>query len=297
MKKFILLLSLCLSITAHAFDVKDKTITVVVPFAPGGGLDQTFRNMQKYSEQKGVNLIASYKAGAEGLIGMNDIAGLPTDGYSIGVSTAGAVAIQRVKNPSADPLIITGIRNSVFAIVVNANSDIQTIKDLENKMRTQKITFGQGAPAQKLSLEQLIEFVNPKNEIVVAAYKGASPAIQDLLGGHIDAVSVPLSTVSAHVDAGKLRLLAVTSKNKVEAYPTVPTIFTFYPKWENYEGYCLVVPRNISPDALEFWSSFMKQYLNDPQVQKDFAKDFTEVSAFGTQKLETTIKLSMRKIK
>lgn len=297
MKKFILLLSLCLSISAHAFDTKDKTINVVIPFAPGGGADQSFRHMQKYAEQKGINLNASYKAGAEGLIGMNDIAALPADGYNLGLSTAGAVAVQRNKNPAADPLIITGIRNSVFAIVVNSESKIYTLKDLENKMRTEKTTFGQGAPAQKLSLEQLVESVNSKNDVVIAAYKGASPAIQDLLGGHIDAISVPLSTVSSHVNAGKLRLLAVTSKSRVEAYPTVPSIFTFYPKWENYEGYCLVVPRTVSPEALEFWSAFMKEYLNDAQVQKDFAKDFTEVSAFGTQKLEATIKSSMRKLK
>ena len=286
-----------LSITAHAFDATTKPINITIPFAAGGGMDQTFRHMQKYSEHRGINLVPNYKPGAEGLIGMNDITGLPTDGYSLGICTAGTVALQRVKNPSADTVIISGIRTSVFGIAVNANSNIYNIKDLENKMRTGRITFGQGAATQKILLEQLIEFSKPKSDVVIAAYKGGGPAIQDLLGGHIDLVAVPLTALAVHVDSGKLRLIALTSKGRLEAYPEVPSIFASYPKWQNYDGSCLIAPKDINPEALKFWSSFMKDYVNDVQVRKDLAKEFTEVSAFGTQQLELTIKASMQKLK
>lgn len=282
---------------AFGFEPTAKPITVIIPFTPGGGVDQSFRHLQRYAEQRGIKIVASYKPGADGLIGMNDASSLPPDGFNISLTTAGAVAVHRLKNPNPDLSIVSGIRNSVFAIVVNPNKGITSIKDLETKIRKgDDIKFGQGAPAQKLSVEQLIEFMNPKSKPVVAAYKGAGPVIQDLLGGHIDVASVPLSTVSTHIDAGKLKLLAVSVDSKIDSYPDVPSISKFYPKWENYEGYCLVVPKNTSPDAILFWENFLKDYLADPQVQKDFVKDFTEVSPFGTHKVESTVKSSMKKL-
>lgn len=282
---------------AYSFEANTKPITTIIPFAAGGGVDQSFRHLQKYAEQKGIKLLGAYKPGAEGMIGMSDVATLPLDGFNISITTAGTIAAYRLKNPNSDLHIVSAIRTGIFSIVVNPNKGITSLKDLETRLRNgEDIKFGQGATAQKLSIDQLLEFINPKTKAVVAAYKGAGPLLQDLVGGHVDVAIIPLGVTSPLINTGKLKLLAVSAESKVQEYPDAPLITTVYPRWENYEGFCLVVPKNTNPDALAFWEEFLKSYLNDPQVKKEFLRDFTEASVFKTPKLENTIQANMRRL-
>lgn len=282
---------------AFSFEPSSKPVQVIIPFAAGGGVDQSFRHMQKYADQKGIKFLPTYKPGAEGMIAMNDIASQPADGFNVSISTAGTIATHRLKNTNSDLMIVSAIRTGIFSIVVNPKTGIKSIKDLESRIRKgENIKFGQGAPAQKLSVDQLIELSDPKAKPIVAAYKGAGPLIQDLIGGHIDVAIIPLGVTAPHIDAGKLTLLAVSAENKVQEYPDAPLISKIYSSWENYEGFCLVVPKNIDPEALAFWENFLKGYLADPQVQKDFLKDFTEASVFKTPKIEATIKANMKRL-
>ena len=145
-------------------------------------------------------------------------------------------------------------------------------------------------------LEQLFEVTGAKPGAAMVPYKGGGPVVNDLLGGHIDVAAVPLSIVKAHVDAGKVKLLALASRAPFEGYTTVPLLKNKYPKWEEFDGFAVVVKNNTDKDAVTWWSTFLKEYANDESVRREFAKEYTVPIEFGTNQLEQTIKSSIKRL-
>ena len=281
---------------AYAFDIKTNTVTVVIPFAPGGGVDQTFRHLQKYALDKGINLVAIYKPGADGTIAMSELYKMPKDGFHITVTTAGVLAVHSLRKPGEELTAITGIRDSIGAFVTHPNSPIKTIDDLERAVqRGDDIKFGYGAPGQQMVLDQFFEFAKPKSAPLMVPYKGGGPVVNDLLGGHIDIAQVPLSIVKSHIDSGNLRLLALTRGRPVE-YSSVPMIETKYPKWKEFDGFAVAAPKGSDPEAVKFWNTFLQNYMKDQQVQKDFTVDLTVASPFGIAPLEEIVQSSKKRL-
>lgn len=302
MKQFLLSIFLSLvTLSAYAFDAKSKPIQVVIPFAPGGGVDQTFRHIQKYAEGKGIIMVPVYKAGADGLIGMNELASMPKDGYHISVGTAATVAVQRIKSSDQQLELVTAIKNSIMALVVSNNSGIVNITDLESKIKNkQKLNIGFGAPGQKMILDQLVDIVDKTYTPTMVPYKGGAPVVADLVGGHIDVAFVPFSIVKSHIDAGSIKLVAVSSRAKPEGFENTVSLVTRYKGWENSDAFAFLMPANSNKEALNFWSSFMKDYMNNTDNQKHFVKEFTEISPFGQPTLSkyvNDVRQALEKIK
>ncbi len=290
-----------MAFNTYAFDAKSKPIQVVIPFAPGGGVDQTFRHMQKYAETKGITMVPVYKAGADGLIGMNEIASMPKDGYHLSVGTAATVAVQRIKSPEQQLELVTAIKNSIMALVVSNASGIVSISDLENKIKNKnKINFGFGAPGQKMILDQLIEIVDKTHSPNMVPYKGGAPVVADLVGGHIDVAFVPFSIVKSHLDAGSIKLIAVSSRSKPEGFENTVSLASRYKNWENSDAFAFLMPAGSDKVAVGFWSLFVKEYMNNPDTQKHFIKEFTEISPFGSATLSNyvnDVKQALEKLK
>jgi tripartite-type tricarboxylate transporter receptor subunit TctC len=284
--------------TAHAFDAYSKPVTVVIPFAPGGGVDQTFRNMQKYAATKGIILNPIYRPGADGLIATRELINMPEDGFHLSVTTAGVIANYRITNPQTDVVPITAIRDSIMVFVTHPNSNINTFDELEKSVKEgKKVLFGYGAPGQKMVLDQFFSFIKPSVEPLLVPYKGGAPVVADLTGGHIDVAAVPLSIVKSYIDTGKLKLLALGAKSNVDGLPEAVIIKSKYPKWEDSDGFAVIVEKGTDPAAIKFWSQFMKEYMTDPVVKKEFAAEYTVSAEFGPAAIEKMIELSTKNIK
>lgn len=277
--------------SAMAFDPTVKPINVVIPFAPGGGVDATFRHFEKWAQSKNIKFNVSYKPGADGLLGMNEIAGLPGDGYNISFGTAGTIAVQRIKNPSAELEPITLIKNSISAFVTHKDSGINSISDLYKGDKEK--TIGYGAPGQKMLVDQVIQLSQGKIKATLLPYKGGAPVVKDIAGNHINFAGPPLLIVKSHIDAGHVKLLAVGSKNRLKEYPNVPTIYEIFPSWKDYDGFAVILPGNADKAAVKFWTDLLKEYLNDKSVQEDFVKEFNEPNKFGREELEALVKNSI----
>jgi len=290
LKAILLSMALCLiATTASAFDAKSKPVQVIMPFAPGGGVDQTFRHLQKYAAAKNITLVGIYKPGGEGVVAMNELNSAPKDGYTVSVTTVPVIAFNRAKNPSADIIAVTGIRDTIFSLVTSTKSNIKTIDELERAIRDgDKIALGVGAPGQKLFLEQFVEFTKTKIEPLYVPYKGGGPVINDLVAGHIDVAAVPYSISKSQINAGKINLLALGTKEKLQGV-TVTSIENRYPSWQHYDGFAFVLAQGTDQQAIKWWSDFLKEYLADPQVRADFIAEDTVVTEFGTKKLEKTV--------
>jgi tripartite-type tricarboxylate transporter receptor subunit TctC len=117
-----------------------------------------------------------------------------------------------------------------------------------------------------------------KSDSIVATYKGGGVVLNDLLGGHIDVAFLPAPIVVPLIESNKLKLLSSTTilSNK-------------YKNWINYAGYCLVLPKDSSPENIKFWNRVVKAYLSDPEVQKDIVLNLGTVPPSSTEFLKQNI--------
>lgn len=289
------IVGMSVALSAMAFDPTAKPITVVIPFAPGGGVDQTFRNFEKYADTKGIKMNSVYKPGADGLIGMTEIASAPSDGYTVSFGTAGTLAVLAIKKPDIKVTPITGIANSVTAFVVSPKTNINNFADLESAIKNgSSLKFGFGAPGQKMVLEQLFDLAKASKKPIMVPYKGGGPVVVDLVGGHIDVAAVPISLVKIHIDSGALRIVAVSDPAK--DYPNATLITKKYPSWEDTDGFAFILPGNVDAAIVNTWSKILEQYMNDPSVREYYAKNYTQMYPFGPKTINKVTKAAVTRL-
>jgi tripartite-type tricarboxylate transporter receptor subunit TctC len=291
MKYVLIIITLFFSSIASAFDLTSKSISVIIPFPPGGGVDATFKNLAKYAANHNIKLVPVYKPGADGLIGMNALSKSPKDGYHISVATSGTIATYRLRNKDDTLKPLIGIRNSMSVVVVNSNSHIRTFDEFEYDIKNNSnFNFGFGAPGQRMLINQLIEKMKITNNPMMIPYKGGANVVADLLGGHITAGILPFSIVASHIDSGSLRMIAINANAPLERYSDILLIQKKYPDWVDFDWFCLVLPPETGIEIIKVWSNFMEQYLSDNNVLKEFKQEFTEPVDKDQQSAESTVK-------
>jgi tripartite-type tricarboxylate transporter receptor subunit TctC len=227
------LLFATLASVVRADHYPSKTIRIVVPFPAGSSSDvQTRQIAQLLSSQMKQSVIVDNRPGANGMIGAASVARAQPDGYTLLVATSHVIAVNPHinQNPGFDalhdfaPIIITG--SAPTFVVVNAASPYRSVKDVIDaaKKSPGKLTYassGEGS-AQHIMGEQLKKMAGI--DLLHVPYKGETPALQDLVGGHIDlAFGFAVGTLP-HVRGGKLRAIAVTSAKRLSAFPDIPTV-------------------------------------------------------------------------
>jgi tripartite-type tricarboxylate transporter receptor subunit TctC len=293
MKKILLLIILLFTSTCYSFNIAESPVTVVIPFAPGGGVDSTFRNMQKYAAIRNIQMIPRYKPGVEGILGIKDLNESPKNGYTVGLTTSGSLGYYEAQNMKPSPNILTGIigGNSVF--VTYTNSNINTITDLEKIILSGKpLNIGVAHAGQRMAFDQLYEVIKSPYKPYYIMYKGAGQAVTDLLGGHIDILFIPITVAKPLVDSNKLKILA-TSKIQIKS---IPTIESRYKQWKDIELHMFLLPNDTDSDAIKFWNSFLQDYLNNKDVREDFENNLAFTVPFSKSFAEEIVKLNSEKI-
>lgn len=297
MKKLILMLTAFFALTAHAqFNPTKEPIKAVIPFAPGGGTDLVFRHFQKYSEQQGISVVPVYKPGADGLIGIQEVINT-NDSHTIAFATVAVHANYLQKNPDYKFEYVSMVRESVMVFVTQSSSKLNNLDDLENAIKENKVKFAYGAPAQKMIIEQLLTFVKPTETPILVPYKGAGPAIQDILGGHVDIAVVPMIVVKSQLESGKLKALAIVAKRPWQEISHIQSVNKKYKAWENNDGFLISLPKTASKETVEFWRQYVRKYVQDPSFVKEFHNDFTEPAEFGPDVANKMVESSLRKMK
>lgn len=210
-----------------------RPVRLVVGFAAGGGTDLVARAIgPRLADALGQPFVVENKPGASGLVSGELVAKAPPDGYTILVTAAGILTIapNLSATPPFDPLKdfehIALIVTSPFVLVTNPSVPAKTLVEFNAlaKARPASINFGSagigGAPHLAGELYKRLAGV----DIVHVPYKGLAPALTDLLGGQIQAVFADVNLVLKHVEAGKLKALAVTGSRRFSVLPDVPTV-------------------------------------------------------------------------
>ena len=258
---FGLALALCAAAgVANAQGFPDKPIRFIVPFPPGGGNDLVARSLAEgMSKDLGQQVVVDNRPGAGTVIGTEAAARSAPDGHTILMgSFAFALQPSMSKNLPYDPIksftpiIMLGTYPNI--VVVNPDRPYKTMAEFvayakANPGKLNYGSFGNGT-SPHLSVELLK--VLAKLDITHVPYKGAGPAITDLLGGRLDVIFSTVSSAGTYVRSGRLRPLAVTSATRAPAYPDLPTIAeSGVTGFEAVAWYGILGPANMPPAIVD----------------------------------------------
>jgi tripartite-type tricarboxylate transporter receptor subunit TctC len=210
----------------------EKTIRIVVPFAPGGGTDVIARTLaQEMAKDLGGSIIIENKPGAGTIIGTQAVAASEPDGYTLLMGTfANAVNpslnAKLPYNPHKDFAAVALVARSFNIVVVNPASAMRSIADLiaAAKSDPDKLSYGTYGTGTSAHLAGELFKNMARVNLTTVPYKGAAPAITDLLGGEIQVMFTTVASAASLIAAGQLRALAVTSAERSPAFPELPTV-------------------------------------------------------------------------
>jgi tripartite-type tricarboxylate transporter receptor subunit TctC len=210
----------------------ERIIKIVVPFAPGGGTDVVARTLaQEMARDLGVSVIVENKPGAGTIIGTQAVAVSEPDGYTLLMGTF-ANAVNPSLNaklpydPHRDFAPVALVARSFNIVVVNPKSEIKSIADLiaAAKADPGKLSYGTYGIGTSAHLAGELFKNLAKVDLTTVPYKGAAPAITDLIGGQIQVMFTTVASAASLIEAGQLRALAVTSAERSPAFPELPTV-------------------------------------------------------------------------
>ncbi|MND30511.1 Tripartite tricarboxylate transporter family receptor [compost metagenome] len=268
---------------ANAQTFPDRTITLVVPFAAGGSTDVVGRVVaQKMGDILGQQVVVENVAGAGGNLGADRVARSDPDGYTILMGTVATHALnplilkQKPYDPEKDfsPVSLLVIVPNV--LVVNPKLEINSVAELIELLKKDPDKYsyassGNGTPLH-LSGELFNSMAGVKMQHV--PYKGAGPALNDLLGNQISIMFDNLPSSSSHIKGGTLKALGITTKERAPSFPDVPTVAETVPGYETYTWNALFAPAGTPPEVVAKLNEAANTALKDPAVagrMKDFS--------------------------
>ncbi|MGO4303715.1 Bug family tripartite tricarboxylate transporter substrate binding protein [Cupriavidus sp. RAF12] len=287
-------LLLCAAAVAHAQAYPSKAVRVIIPFPPGGPTDTVGRMLaQKLSEQTGQSFIVDNRPGGQGIIGADAVAKGAADGYTLlfSASTFTTTPMTLKSSPydvTRDFAPIALVGKGPLAVSVNKNLPIKNIKELIAYAQAHpgKMTFAIGSQASAGHLSTELLKRAGKIDYLVVPYKGSAPAYQDLIGGAIDGFIDPVLGALTYHKSGMVRVVAVTSKERLPSMPDVPTVGETVPGYEFYSWYGLWGPAKLPPEVTKRLNAEVNKalasdlrgrlaeqgYLLSPGTPEDFAR-------------------------
>jgi tripartite-type tricarboxylate transporter receptor subunit TctC len=281
LQKTLVVLLILFTSGAYAQNYPNGPVKIVVPFPPGGTTDILARVLANELTKKwGQSVVVDNKPGASGTIFSEQLTNMPPDGYTLMVT-----ATHHVINPSLyknlkyntrtdfTPIsLVAGVPN---VLVVNPAFPVNSIQELITfaKANPGKVMFGSSGTGGANHLSGELFKSMAKIDMVHVPYKGAAPALNDLLGNQISVMFDSIPGVLSHIKAGKLRALGVTSLTRSSALPNVPTISESGLKgFEALAWFGMYAPPQMSPDLLKKISGDVVAALQSPQVKNQFSE-------------------------
>ena len=289
-----------LSFAASAQNYPAKPIRVIVGQAPGGATDIVSRALaQKLTDQLGQSVVIDNRSGAAGSIGSAIAASANPDGY-----TALIISSTYTINPSLyqklpfDPVRdlkpVTRIASSPFLLLVHPSLPVKTTRELIALAKTRNLTFGSGGIGSSGHLAAELFASMAGVTLTHVPYKGAGPALIDTLAGQVNMLLSSIVSGMPYAKSGRLRALAITTKNRSNAMPDLPTVAeSALPGYDFSSWYGLMVPaRTPQPIVTRLHAETVKA-LKAPDLQQKLAGEGCEPVGGTPAELEAYIKTEM----
>jgi tripartite-type tricarboxylate transporter receptor subunit TctC len=264
------------ALAAQAFPT--KTITIVVPFPAGGPSDMIGRTLaQKMGESFGSTVIVENKPGATGSIGAGFVKNAPADGHTLLVSSLSVFVVNphlqksMPYDPSRDFDLISVAVQAPNVLVVHPQVPVNSVADViaHLKKNPGKVSFATSGAGSSDHLTAELFWQQTGTKGLHVPYKGGAPAIQDLIAGHADMSFQNINNVIKHIEAGKIKALAITSTKRSPLLPNVPTLGEAGVKNADvYSWQAVAAPRGLPADVKAKLHAAAVAAFKDPAVAK-----------------------------
>jgi tripartite-type tricarboxylate transporter receptor subunit TctC len=266
---------------AQAADYPDKPIRLITPFPPGGGTDAVARIAgDKLAQLLGQAVVVDNKGGAGGSLGTEQAARAAPDGYTLVMGSSATHAVNPSLysklgyDPIADFAPVSPVASTPLLLMVGPSVQVKNVAELIALAKTKPagagLSYASAGPgsAQHLGGE-LFKTMSGANLLHVP-YKGAGPAMADVLAGHVDMMFDTMPSALPQLRSGKLRVLGISSAARNAGLPDVPAIAETVPGYELVTWYGLFAPKGTPPAIVERLNGEIKRVLASEEVQEKF---------------------------
>jgi len=278
----IALLALCIMVAppATAETYPSRPVTIVAPYAAGGGADLIARLMaQKLGERLGQSFVVENRLGAGGVIAANSVAKATPDGYTLFVGASTQLAIQVTLHktlpydPAADFAPIALLASVPFVLIVNPSLPVHSVADLIKlaKEKPGQLTFGSSGVGGPPHLFTVLLETTTGIEMTHIPYKGTAQAMTDVVAGHVPIIFSDLAPAIPLLKAGKLRALGISSAVRFAGMPEIPPLAEVgVPGFDAVSWLALVAPAATPPEIVDKLHADVKAIMAEPAVQQKF---------------------------
>jgi len=267
-------------------DYPNHPLTLIVPYAPGGGNDVVARAVaEPMSKSLGQPVVIENRGGAGGSVGTRQVAKSPPDGYTLGLGGTGTLAVDPTLYPNVgyDPrkdfAPIGLIATTPLIVLVNESVAARNVQELIALAKAQpgKLNYASAGTGSGIHLGTVLFAESAGINITHIPYKGSGPALTDLLGGHVQIYFSSLPPAVGLVKEGKLRALAVTSLKRSASFPDIPTVAEQgLSGFEAVLHYGIVAPAGTPRPIVDKLNGALRAALNNPTVNGHLATEGAE---------------------
>ena len=271
---------------AHAQHYPNRPITLVVPYAAGGGNDVMARIVgEKLSKTLGQQVVIENRPGAGGSTATRQVAKSAPDGYTLVIGGTGTLAVNPTLyqnigyDPRKDFAPIGLIGTSALVILVNPALPARNVRELIDLARKQpgKLNYASAGVGSGIHLGTVLFELMAGIKLTHVPYRGTGPALTDLIGGHVSIYFSSLPSAVGIVADGKVRALAVTGAQRSDVFPNVPTVAeAALPGFEAVLHYGIVAPAGTPQPIVDKLSGALREAVNAPDTKERMAKDGTD---------------------
>lgn len=261
-------------------DFPERPVRFIVPATAGGTADILARLLaQKLGDAWGKPLIVDNKPGGPGVVADETLARSKPDGYTMGLATSSrAIAPLVLKNLSYDVkkdfAAVATVATSPGLLVVNSSAlDVKTAKEAFDLAKANPNKYNYASPVALTNGHRSMELLKRASgaQIQHVPYRGGAQAVTDLVGGQVQFLVISIPTVIGQVKAGKLRALGVTTLQRFEGMPDVPTLAeTGFPGFESQEWYGIYMPAGVPAAIIDKVAADIQRILRSPDVRERF---------------------------
>ena len=287
MKRFLIVILACTSMWAQAWQ-PTRPVTVVIPNAPGAGNEIAFRMIAKIVEEKNpyFKWVPDYRPGADGNIAMSHFDTQPADGYTVAIpscqSTFVTAEIWYPQTAKFDAMAWEGVANmgkSPLGFYARTSSSVNTPQELiaEARAGRRPLNFAVGGAAHKLAVEYFsagLGLTQTKDTIETLLYKGPAQAANDVVAGQVEFGVFPIAVAHPFVQAGRLKLIGLTSEVRMPGLEKVPLMKDFVPGLNVYACWNLMLPRGTPADVQQWYRDVFVPVIRSQEIREQFEKNF-----------------------
>jgi tripartite-type tricarboxylate transporter receptor subunit TctC len=284
MKIIIGLLSALTLTSAFAQWQPTKPVTVIINMPAGTPSDNSFRIVsQQVEKNTGVSFVPNYRLGAGGTIGNEAFSKAAPDGYTIShLTIPGITATDRMVNPNksyttSDFIYTMATAFTPMTIIANPTDPVNSVQDLVKVLKTEKTTIGDPGAGGRIAYElfrSVAQLEESPDRIVRVEYKGAADVVTDVTNKNLRFGVVPLAASSQLHIAGKIKIIAVTSEQRSQAFPNIPTVSSVYPSMVYNLGWAVSLPKGTPQDIVDWYSKEFVKATQSPEVQQKLQESF-----------------------